>query len=156
MNNDTSCFTFQLISPYLLAWHIFPIYMFYDIIQVSFLSLSKIRIYNLRKLDVPSFREKPVIGQNKASFRRTDIKLFFVRIVFFRISNPLTRFYIHANPLIFYGLSHVTTYQLSKGRQFIVQDLLASLGLTYSKPKEGSILLRKASTFARSHSLRKA
>ena len=34
-------------------------------------------IYNLRNIDAPSFREKPVIGQNKASFRRTDTKLFF-------------------------------------------------------------------------------
>ena len=34
-------------------------------------------IYNLRNIDAPSFREKPVIGWNKASFRRTDTKLFF-------------------------------------------------------------------------------
>ena len=30
---------------------------------------------------------------------------------------------IHANPLFFYGFTRVTTYDLSKGRQFMVQDL---------------------------------
>ena len=34
--------------------------------------------------------------------------------------------WINANPLIFFCLSRITTYYLSKGRQFIVQDLLAS------------------------------
>ena len=33
--------------------------------------------------------------------------------------------------LIFYGSSPVTTYYLSEGRQFIVQELLASEGLAY-------------------------
>ena len=33
---------------------------------------------------------------------------------------------MYANHLIFYGFSRIATYYLSEGRQFIVQDLLAS------------------------------
>ena len=46
---------------------------------------------------------------------------------------------IDANPLILYGLSCVATYYLSKGMQFIVQDLLASRGVSYLKVQEGLI-----------------
>ena len=56
---------------------------------------------------------------------------------------------MNARHLIFYGLSRIiTTYQLSKGKRFIVQDLLALYsdpqGFTYSEVQEG--LLCKAST----------
>ena len=50
---------------------------------------------------------------------------------------------IDANPLILYGLSCVATYYLSKGMQFIVQDLLASRGVSYLKVQEGLIFQRK-------------
>ena len=47
---------------------------------------------------------------------------------------------INANPLICYSLSRVTTYSLRKSRQFIVQDLLALLGLSYLEVQEGLLL----------------
>ena len=52
-----------------------------------------------------------------------NILIFYVliRVLF----NVLSR-------VLFNVLSRVSTYYLSKGRQFIVQDLLASQGLTYT------------------------
>ena len=44
----------------------------------------------------------------------------------------------------------VATYYLSKGRRFIVQDLLASWGLPYSQVQERLILLGEASFFVHS------
>ena len=39
---------------------------------------------------------------------------------------------IYANPLIFFRLSRITAYYLSKGRQFIVQDLSKATASTHS------------------------
>ena len=46
--------------------------------------------------------------------------------------------------LLSFVLSHVTTHILSKGRQFIIQDLLASKGLTDTEVQEGLIFERNS------------
>ena len=45
---------------------------------------------------------------------------------------PTLLIFYDLSRILFNVLSRVSTYYLSKGRQFIVQDLLASQGLTYT------------------------
>ena len=46
--------------------------------------------------------------------------------------------------LLSFVLSHETTYILSRGRQFIIQDLLVSKGLTDTEVQEGLIFERNS------------